>query len=84
MILRSKPHPRHPSADVSVMRALVAMYRLQALAGARLRRGDAGATATEYALLAALVAGVIILAVATVGGEVLGLFQSADDALDVG
>lgn len=66
------------------MRALVAMYRLPAVVGARLRRGDGGATATEYALLAALVAGVILLAVATVGGQVLALFQSADAALDVG
>ena len=64
------------------MRALVAVYRLPALVGARLRRGDGGATATEYALLAALVAGVIVLAVAAFGGEVLALFESTDAALD--
>lgn len=37
---------------------------------------DNGATAVEYALMAALVAGVIVAAVLVLGGTVLGLFSS--------
>jgi pilus assembly protein Flp/PilA len=39
-------------------------------------KDEAGATATEYALLASLIAGVIVLAVTALGQSVLGLFQS--------
>lgn len=38
--------------------------------------GDRGATAAEYSLLVALIAGVIIGTVITFGGAVLGLFQT--------
>lgn len=63
------------------MDALVVMCRIAALVGARLRRGDAGATAAEYALLAALVAAVIVISVSAVGGHVLALFDSAEAGL---
>lgn len=42
-------------------------------------RDEIGATAVEYALLASLVAAVIVAIVATMGEEVLGLFQSVID-----
>lgn len=41
-----------------------------------LARADRGATAAEYALIAALVAVVIVVAVAAFGQAVLGLFTS--------
>jgi pilus assembly protein Flp/PilA len=40
--------------------------------------GDRGATAAEYALMAALIAAVIVLSVAAFGGGVLNLFESAN------
>ena len=40
------------------------------------RRGDAGITAIEYALLAALVAMVIIIAVIFMGSRVSGLYTN--------
>jgi Flp pilus assembly pilin Flp len=42
---------------------------------------DRGATASEYALMAALVAAVIVLSVAAFGGGVLNLFQNAGAAI---
>ena len=39
--------------------------------------GNRGATATEYAIILALIAGVIIGVVATVGQDVSGLFAAA-------
>lgn len=38
--------------------------------------GDRGATAAEYSLLVALIAGVIIFTLITFGQAVLGLFQT--------
>lgn len=46
------------------------------------RRPDQrGATSTEYALLAVLIAVVIIAAVTLVGGKTAGLFQRTCDSL---
>ena len=42
---------------------------------------EEGATAIEYGLLAALIAGVIISTVTTVGTKVLGLFNSVESKL---
>ncbi len=44
-------------------------------------RGERGASAVEYALLASLIAVVIIAAVVIFGGAVRSLFETADDAL---
>lgn len=41
---------------------------------------ERGATAVEYALLIALIAGVIVGVVFTLGGNVLGLFDIANDS----
>ena len=50
--------------------------------GRRLLRDEAGATAIEYALLAALIAGVLIGTVASLGGTVMtGLFRTASSQL---
>jgi pilus assembly protein Flp/PilA len=46
----------------------------------RFLRDDSGATAIEYALIAAGVAGAIIIAVSTVGDKVLDLFTSVANA----
>lgn len=43
--------------------------------------GDRGATAAEYALLAALIAVVIIVAVVALGDAVFGLFTEAGASL---
>ena len=40
-----------------------------------LQRDDQGATAVEYALMAAAVAGVIVVIVFALGGQVSGLFD---------
>ncbi len=42
---------------------------------------EEGATAIEYGLLAALIAGVIISTVTTLGTKVLGLFNSVESKL---
>ncbi len=42
----------------------------------RARAGDRGATAVEYALVAALIAGVIAATVGVVGQQVLALFST--------
>jgi pilus assembly protein Flp/PilA len=39
---------------------------------------DRGATAVEYALIAAAIAGFILLMVFTLGGKVKGLYESAE------
>lgn len=50
--------------------------------GRRLLQDDLGATAIEYALLAALIAGMLIGTVASLGGTVMtGLFQTASSQL---
>ena len=43
--------------------------------------GDRGATAAEYALLAALIAIVIIVAVALLGTNLVGLYDEAASSL---
>jgi pilus assembly protein Flp/PilA len=45
---------------------------------ARLTSDQSGATAVEYALLVSLIALVIVVAVAGLGLNVLGLFQRSD------
>ena len=42
-------------------------------------RGDRGATAVEYGLMASLIAVVIVVAVTAFGGSVNGLFQLTVD-----
>jgi pilus assembly protein Flp/PilA len=42
----------------------------------RLREDDRGATAVEYGLLVALIAGVIVVAVTALGTKVSGLFTT--------
>jgi len=50
--------------------------------GRRLLADEAGATAIEYALLAALIAGMLIGTVASLGGSVMaGLFETASSQL---
>ena len=44
-------------------------------------RGEVGAAAVEYAIVAALIAGVIVVAVGVLGTQVVALFQRAVDAL---
>jgi Flp pilus assembly pilin Flp len=45
------------------------------------RSGEAGATAVEYSLLAALIATVIIAVVQVLGGQLVPGFQSVIDGL---
>jgi pilus assembly protein Flp/PilA len=45
-----------------------------------LRRDDRGATAVEYALMAALIAAVIVAAVAAVGARVTTMFTNLANA----
>jgi pilus assembly protein Flp/PilA len=45
-----------------------------------LRRDDRGATAVEYALMAALIAAVIVVAVAAVGARVTTMFTNLANA----
>lgn len=47
----------------------------------RLLADDTGATAIEYALLAALIAGMILATVINVGQTLSGTFTSANDML---
>jgi Flp pilus assembly pilin Flp len=50
--------------------------------GRRLLADDKGATAIEYALLAALIAGVLIGTIGALGGTVMtGLFRTASSQL---
>ena len=42
---------------------------------------EEGATAIEYGLLAALIAGVIVSTVTTIGPKVLGLFTNVENEL---
>jgi pilus assembly protein Flp/PilA len=46
----------------------------------QLRGDDRGATAAEYALIAALIAVVIIAAVTLLGGSVFGLFDTTSSS----
>ncbi|HLL69365.1 MAG TPA: Flp family type IVb pilin [Micromonosporaceae bacterium] len=43
---------------------------------------DQGATAVEYGLMVALIAVVIVLAVATLGSTLSGLFTSTESGID--
>ena len=50
--------------------------------GRRLLRNDAGTTAIEYALLAALIAGVLVGSISVLGGTVMtNLFRTASSQL---
>ena len=62
---------------------MLAWYRSYDLAG-RLRDGlrrDRGASAVEYGLLVALIAGAILTLVFVFGGRVKGMFSSACDSM---
>jgi pilus assembly protein Flp/PilA len=54
---------------------MAAMHALTSVTD-RLERDDKGATAVEYGLMVALIAGVIILAVTTLGGNLRDLFNT--------
>ncbi len=45
------------------------------------RKNDEGATAVEYGLIVALIAAVIVAVVGLVGQDVLGGFQTVEDAV---
>ncbi len=45
------------------------------------RNDDEGATAVEYGLLVALIAAIIVLVVAALGNDVLGGFNTVEDAI---
>ncbi len=47
-------------------------------------REEKGATAVEYGLLVALIAGIIILVVGFLGQDILGAFNSVEDQLGGG
>jgi len=49
---------------------------VQNLVAQRLRRDDRGATAVEYGLIVALIAGVIVTAVTLMGTTISGAFQN--------
>ena len=49
--------------------------------GKSLWKDEAGATAIEYGLLAALISVAIILTVTTLGSTLKGVFKSVDDKL---
>ena len=46
-----------------------------------LRYSERGATAVEYGLIVALIAAVIIIIVATLGGQIQAAFQTVSDNL---
>ncbi|MCR4514974.1 Flp family type IVb pilin [Aeromicrobium sp. 50.2.37] len=51
------------------------------LTTAKIRRDERGATAVEYGLLVALIAGVIIAVVLTLGGKISGAFSGVNSQL---
>jgi pilus assembly protein Flp/PilA len=55
------------------------MNSLSTLILSRLQDNEDGATAVEYGLLVALIAAVIVVMVATVGGQVSAGFQNFTD-----
>ncbi|HZG67968.1 MAG TPA: Flp family type IVb pilin [Herpetosiphonaceae bacterium] len=57
-------------------------YHLSSFTSAARRRSDEGASAVEYGLLVALIAAIIVLAVATLGGTVLDAFTATNDGID--
>jgi pilus assembly protein Flp/PilA len=50
---------------------------LQNLVTEQVRRDDRGATAVEYGLIVALIAGAIVITVATVGNDIRQAFNNA-------
>lgn len=62
-----------------MMDFLVAMHTM--LVGRFEDKRDEGATAVEYGLMVALIAGVIVLAVVTLGGTVRGIFTDTNTCL---
>ena len=48
---------------------------------ARNQDPDRGATAVEYGLMVALIAGVIVLAVTALGGKLNGIFETVKNAM---
>lgn len=62
-----------------MMDFLVAMQTM--LVGRLQDKRDEGATAVEYGLMVALIAGVIVLAVVTLGGTVRGVFVDTNECL---
>jgi pilus assembly protein Flp/PilA len=64
-----------------MLRFYMAAANMLGLLGERARRNDRGATAVEYGLMVALIAGVIILAVTTLGGNLRDLFNTVADRI---
>lgn len=54
---------------------------MQAYLTNRLNRDDKGATAVEYGLMVALIAGAIILTVTALGGALNGIFAAVSAAI---
>jgi pilus assembly protein Flp/PilA len=59
----------------------ILMTTFKAQDGAKKIRNEEGATAVEYGLLVALIAGAIIIAVTFVGTQLSGLFNSMGSKL---
>jgi pilus assembly protein Flp/PilA len=59
-----------------MLRIYIAAMDLLASVTGRIERNEKGATAVEYGLMVALIAGVIILAVATLGNNLRDLFNT--------
>mgnify|MGYP001392142584 FL=1 len=47
----------------------------------RFMKDESGATAVEYGLIVALIAGAIIVIVGTLGGQIEGAFQAVSEGL---
>jgi pilus assembly protein Flp/PilA len=87
----SAASPDHPDPDGTadpqgepVLNPIQTLVTLVAFAQDRLKRDEKGATAVEYGLMVGLIAVVIIAAVAALGGELNGLFESVNDSLPGG
>jgi pilus assembly protein Flp/PilA len=59
-----------------MLRFYIAAMGMLASVADRVERNEKGATAVEYGLMVALIAGVIILAVATLGNNLRDLFNT--------
>jgi pilus assembly protein Flp/PilA len=64
-----------------VLNAYATLASLVAFAQDRLKSDEKGATAVEYGLMVGLIAVVIITAVATLGEQLLALFESVSEEL---
>lgn len=62
-------------------KAYATLITLASFAKDRLAREEKGATAVEYGLLVALIAGAIIAVLLLLGPRLAGLFQTITDAL---